>query len=237
MKKWKLKFAISLIILSIILHVIHYFIYQDIYYLTFYLLEDIAFIPIEVLIVSLLFHRILQQREYEETLEKLNMLIGLFFSEIGNELMIHFVNSGDNKEKLSMMCEDIDEWTDKQFQAKAQELLNTKYIIDIDKINAGTLRNFLCSKHDFLISIMQNPSLLEHESFTELLRVVFHLQDELYHYGEDGYSKEDLEHLKIDMERVYPYLMYEWCNQMKHMKNNYPYLFSLALRNNPLKEK
>ena len=34
-------------------------------------------------------------------------------------------------------------------------------------------------KSHFLIRLLENPNLLEHESFTELLRAVFHVDEEL----------------------------------------------------------
>jgi hypothetical protein len=33
---------------------------------------------------------------------------------------------------------------------------------------------FLLEERDFLLRLLENPTLLEHESFTDLLRAVFH---------------------------------------------------------------
>jgi len=35
------------------------------------------------------------------------------------------------------------------------------------------------------------------------------------------------------MKRAYHLLILEWLDYMKHLKTNYPYLFSLAVRTNP----
>jgi hypothetical protein len=40
-------------------------------------------------------------------------------------------------------------------------------------------------------------------------------------------------HLNGDMVRSYRLITIEWVNYMKYLKNNYPYLFSLAMRRNP----
>jgi hypothetical protein len=40
-------------------------------------------------------------------------------------------------------------------------------------------------------------------------------------------------HLNGDVERVYGLLISEWIMYMEHLMNNYPYLFSLAMRVNP----
>jgi len=76
--------------------------------------------------------------------------------------------------------------------------------------------------------------LLEHQSFTELLQAVFHLAEELERRG-DLFSipDSDVAHLQKDVERVYRLLCSEWLSYMNHLKNHYPYLFSLAMRINP----
>jgi hypothetical protein len=48
----------------------------------------------------------------------------------------------------------------------------------------------------FLLGLMANPNLLEHESFTDLLWAVFHLTDELTHREDvSALADADLEHL------------------------------------------
>jgi hypothetical protein len=75
---------------------------------------------------------------------------------------------------------------------------------------------------------------LEHETFTELLRAVFHLTEELEQRNDLRHlSRADYEHLELDTERAYKLLIYEWLQYMEYLMNEYPYLFSLALRTNP----
>ena len=81
---------------------------------------------------------------------------------------------------------------------------------------------------------MENPNLLEHESFTDLLWAVFHLTEELE--NREDFEKipgTDYEHLIRDTQRAYNAMIFEWIAYMNHLKNNYPYLFSLAVRTNP----
>ena len=76
--------------------------------------------------------------------------------------------------------------------------------------------------------------MLEHESFTQLLRAVFHLTEELESRGKmTGLPESDYAHLAGDMKRVYILIVREWLDYMEHLKTNYPYLFSLAMRTNP----
>ena len=89
-------------------------------------------------------------------------------------------------------------------------------------------------KRDFLLRLLENPNLLEHDSFTDLLWAVFHLTEELSHRVDVKQLPEaDYEHLSGDIERAYRLIISEWLDYMKHLKSNYPYLFSLSIRTNP----
>ena len=85
-----------------------------------------------------------------------------------------------------------------------------------------------------MLRLLENPNLLEHEEFTELLRTVFHVAEEL---GErtalNDLPDTDIKHLSGDVRRAYVHLVHQWLDYMRHLKANYPYLFSLAIRRNP----
>jgi hypothetical protein len=108
-------------------------------------------------------------------------------------------------------------------------------VIDVQKGNPKDLRDFLFEKRFFMLSLLENPNLLEHDSFTDLLLAVFHISEELS--ARDTLERlplSDYNHLSGDMKRVYTLLIREWLAYMKHLKDNYPYLFSLVIRTNPL---
>ena len=96
------------------------------------------------------------------------------------------------------------------------------------------LQGFLVGRRSFVLRLLENPNLLEHESFTDLLWAVSHLTEELA-YREDvrRLPDSDYAHLAGDMERAYTLLASQWLAYMKHLGDNYPYLFSLAMRTNP----
>ena len=76
--------------------------------------------------------------------------------------------------------------------------------------------------------------MLEHESFTELLWAVFHLAEELSHRPTvSELPDSDYDHLSGDIRRAHQLLVREWLSHMEHLKSDYPYLFSLAVRTNP----
>ena len=85
------------------------------------------------------------------------------------------------------------------------------------------------------MSLLANPNLLEHDTFTDLLWAVFHLVEELAARQEfTNLPKSDFDHLSGDIKRAYSQLLIEWLAYMKHLKDDYPYLFSLAVRMNPM---
>lgn len=84
---WRFKLAILLIILSVIIYIIQYLVFQDLKTELFYFGIDLAFLPVEALIIILVIERVISEREKRSLLEKLNMVIGSFFSEVGTDLM------------------------------------------------------------------------------------------------------------------------------------------------------
>ena len=98
------------------------------------------------------------------------------------------------------------------------------------------LRDFLLDRRMFILGLLQNPNLLEHDRFTDLLWAVSHLTEELEaRKSIAALPATDVEHIKGDMARAYGILTREWLAYMEHLKTNYPYMYSLAVRMNPYK--
>ena len=231
---WLTLFATSLVIASAVLYIIHYVIFKDAHHIIIYLLGDIAFVPIEVLLVTLIIHKLLGEREKTEKLEKLNMVIGTFYSEMGTTLLAYF---SDCDPKLDEIRKDLivtNNWGEKEFTDVGKRLKNYDYSVDIKKVELDKLRNFLVGKRDFSLRLLENPVLLEHETFTELLRAAFHLTEELASRDDlKTLPDSDYEHLAGDIKRAYTLLVSDWLEYMRYLKDNYPHLFSLAMRTNP----
>ena len=82
--------------------------------------------------------------------------------------------------------------------------------------------------------MLENPTLQEHGNFPDLLRATFHLRDELLNRVDLSQMPDtDRQHLEGDIVRIYKLLVIEWLFYMHYLKDNYGYLFSLALRVNP----
>jgi len=234
---WQLSLGITLVVFSAIVYFAHYIIFRDPHHIFIYLIGDIAFVFIEVLLVTLVIHSLLTMREKREKLEKLNMLIGTFFSEVGIKLLVYFSDSDPNLGRIKNDLIVESDWSNEEFEEVSKKLRTYIYDIKIKDIDIPNLQNFLIKKSDFLIRLLENPNLLEHESFTELLRAVFHLDEELRSRKNiNNLTENDLNHIAGDLKRVYGLLVNRWLDYMHYLKNNYPYLFSLAMRLNPFDE-
>ena len=176
----------------------------------------------------------LNRREKKARIEKLNMVASLFFSEIGNRLLTYFVESDPQAASLRKELVVTNDWSVADFLKVSRFLKNYKYNIDIEKVPQEQLKTFFSGKVDLLLRILENPALLERESFTETIRAVFHFRDELLLRNDISQLPEsDKKHLAGDIKRAYRLLALQWLDYMRHLKDSYPYLFSLAMRTNP----
>ena len=231
---WQFAFGLSLIALSIVLYALHYYIFGEGKRIFLDLLEYVAFIPIQVLLVTLIIDRLLRVREKRTLLNKLNMVIGVFMSEVGMDLIRHFSRFDTNHHALGGHLILTTDWSAKHFTAAAKIVKNFDYMIDSKESALAELAAFLHEKRGFLLSLLENPNLLEHEAFTDLLWAVTHVAEELSFRADVACLPDgDHTHLSGDIKRAYTLLITEWLVYMKHLRNSYPYLYSLAVRTNP----
>lgn len=234
---WQVLLGLYLIILSATFYFIHYAVFRDAHHIFIYLVGDIAFVFIEVLLVTLIIHRLLNTREKRAMLEKMNMVIGAFFSEVGTELLKRFRYSDPGSGKNAGDFIVTSDWSNQKFSDVMERFETHDFEIEVQRENLAELQSFLLEKRSFLLSLLGNANLLEHESFTDLLWAVFHLTEELAHRQDvKQLSDTDYQHLMGDIKRAYTALVSEWLEYMKHLKDSYPYLFSLAVRTNPFDE-
>jgi len=227
-----------LVLLSASLYLIHYAIFRDSQHIFIYLLGDIAFLPIEVLFVTLIIDRVLTERERRSRMEKLNLVIGAFFSEMGSQLLTHLASFDLNCDQLRDCMNLGPEWKLEEFEIARKKAAAHDCMIGRNDDDLDDLRGFLLSRRSFMLTLLENPSLLEHETFTDLLWAVFHLTEELkYRTMLDKLPEMDHQHLCSDIARAYGLLVREWLAYMKHLENDYPYLYSLAVRTNPFNPK
>lgn len=233
--RWYLFLTAALVGISAIFYLIQIAIFHKTGDTFFYMLQDIAFVPVQVLLVTLFLNQLLTMREKRVLLKKLNMLIGTFYIEVGTDLMKQLYCFGSDLSSVRERMLVAGKWTEKDFINAQTAVKNAHYGIDSRTGDLNELKTFLSEKRTFLLSLLANPNLLEHDAFTDLLWAVFHLVEELAARKDfASLPKSDFDHLSGDIKRAYAQLLVEWLSYMKHLKADYPYLFSLAVRMNPM---
>jgi voltage-gated potassium channel len=185
-------------------------------------------------VIANLTEMMLAKREIESLMKKLNMVIGVFFSEVGINLMHLFSQSDREVESIRSALLVSANWTDRQFHAAINDIEKYDFNTEMELIDLEVLKDFICTKKEFLVRLLENPVLLEHQLFTDLLLAVFHFMEELAYRTEVKVLPEsDRNHLKNDIRRAYKLLTVAWLDYMRYLKANYPFLFHLAMRTNP----
>lgn len=239
MKKitWTTKLIILFTALSCVVYFGHYLIFNDYKYIFRIMIAQLGFLPISTLIVTFVLNKLLSSRQKRENLNKLNMVIGSFFSEVGNDLLEKLANFQVDLDKKELDFNISDKWTKKDFRKLRNSINNKNLKLRIENRSVKDLKEFLMDKREFMLMLFQNPNLLEHESFTDLLWESSHLIEELSNRRNiECLSKDDLEHIVVDISRVYETLIVEWINYVEHLQREYPYFFSLEVRMNPFNE-
>lgn len=231
---WQVLLSILLVTISLGFYTLDYILFGQLKDIVFYGLIDLAFLFLSGLIVMLFLNRLLEYREKQSMLKKMNMVIGTFYSEVGTELLKKCAGYESAQKGVYSKLIISAEWKEKDFLAAKRTIEAAGIQIKCKTKELVKLKTFLVKKRPFLLSLLANPNLLEHEAFTDVLWAVFHLTDELAH--RKAFSKtidKDAEHIFGDVNRAYNRLILSWLDYMSHLKNDYPYLFSLALRTNP----
>ena len=239
---WKVKFSIVMILLIIIIYGSNYLVLGDGEHIISYVWTHLGFIPVDILLVAFLLDEIIEKKEKEAMLEKLDMLMSTFFSEVGNELISQL--STVNKYKTNTEnLKSIKDWDEKDFDNKLAELKSST--VDFSAQVAPedreefleNLRTLLVSKREFIINLINNPNLLEKDEFTGLINAILHLDEELEHRKDLALVNDaDFGHLNGDMQRVYDKLIHEWVYYLKYLYKHYPYMIALIIRTNPFDE-
>ena len=240
--RWKIKFSIIMVIAIIVIYGSNILILKDPEHVISYIWTHLGFIPVDILIVAFLLDEIISKKEKEAMMEKLDMIMSTFFSEIGNEL-INQLSSANEYKASTEYLQSIKNWSDSDYENKLKELKN----VNIDfKANVApedreeyltNIRNLLVNKREFIIGLINNPNLLEKEEFSGLLTAILHLDEELEHRTDLSLVTDaDFAHLNGDMHRVYNKLVYEWVYYLRYLNKHYPYMIALIIRTNPFDE-
>ncbi len=236
---WKIRFAILMIIIAFIFFASRMLYLGDSEEVVSYLWKQIGFIPVNILLVAFLIDGIISKKEHEAILEKIDMIMGTFFTKMGNDL-VYTISSANEDVVEAESLKMIKNWTDKDYKDKLKTLKQNPIKFSTNLKGAerdeflSEIYNILNSNQEFIINLINNPNLLEKDEFSRLLLALLHLDEELSRRGElTNISDADFSHLIGDISRVYSHLIYEWVYYLRYLNKFYPYMISLAIRTNP----
>ena len=223
-----------LISMSVLVYLFQIFVFSRPEDTVFYFLEDLGFVPISVLLVTLGVNTLLTQRDRQATLEKVSIVVNEFYAEAGTELIMGLRGYITNLDEISGAMQMSGKWTNKDFNAAKAFLASSPVRIDIEGRDIYELQRLFQEKKDQILRLFENANLMEHDSFTDMLWAAYHVYDELRSRDSlENLPAADTRHLNMDVERAAGLLMIEWLESMRILKVKYPYLYSLAVRKCP----
>ena len=154
----RVRFGVLLTLLSIFFYVLNFAIFGTPRDIVFYLLEDTAFVFVQVLLATLILQQILNEREKRGMLKKLNMVIGAFFSEVGTPLLEYFRDFDAHAAQMSSGLSITVDWPQEGFERMRGVLAEHDYQVDSRAGDLKGLREFVISKRPFLLALPAGQS-------------------------------------------------------------------------------
>jgi hypothetical protein len=236
-RRWLWALAGGLLAASVVLYGVQIAIFRSTRDTFFYIFQDLAFLPLTVLIVGVVIERLIALRDQKALVHKLNMVIGTFFSEVGTSLLAELLPSVQAASQIREEFHLTASWNKGDFARAHRFARGLDCEIDLGQIDRAMLKDHLVAQRQFILRLLENPNLMEHERFTDLLWAVHHLEEEF----EARTTLLDLlpadeAHLEVDVRRAFNALLAEWILYAQHLKTDYPYLFSLVVRTHPFQE-
>jgi len=200
----------------------------------FLFLQDMAFLPISVLLVTLGLNTVIVRQERKDKKEKVSIVINEFFAETGTELILSFRDHVANIDGITTKLKPTADWQDKDFSMSIEALGKYAFQVNLKQDELNHLRAILIQKKEHLLRLFENANLMEQDRFTGMLWAIYHVYDELRSRESlDNLPQSDIQHLNLDIQRAFQILLIEWMESMRILRRKYPYLYSLAVRKCP----
>lgn len=221
--------VIGLLALSAAIYLIQIAIFHDQRDTLFYLLQDWAFLPVQIAVVTVAVGMTVSEMQRRERLEKTNMLTSSFFSDGGTDLMRKLLSCLVDPGEAAPLIDVRSSWDAQRFAAARESVRGADLSMRCSVDDLREIQRILAQNRMSMLVIASNPVLLEHEEFTDMLWSVFHLTDEFNYRGNlDELPAAHLGHLNEDAERALRGLLLNWLCNMRHLEEEYPYLFAVA---------
>ena len=232
--KFETKLGIVLLLSAATAYIVLFLIFHDIKFIEEYTIIHLGFLSLSVLLVTLILNGLLARREKMERLEKLNIVISSFFAKVGDALLRYISKYDININDIVGEIISIRESDDMEYERLKNHLLKRKYEVCIEKMNLYELKKYLWENKEFVVNILDNPMILEHDTFTDLLWNILYLTERMKRtINFEDLPDDEKKELKDDIITLYRLLTYEWVNYLQYLKNNYPHIFRYEMKTNP----
>lgn len=202
------------------------------------IMDNIISVPFNVLITGILFDYILNRKTRKIEEEKIDMVIGIFYTEVGNELLKMMTKADECIELVRSDLLATYDWEEENYENAIKILDQMDYCVDIDKIDISEMKLLLDKSTPLIIDLLSGNVLKNKIDFTEIVVSVFHLRCEFNErIIQDELEEYEKEHLIDDIEVAYKLLAKRWYQYIYILQKEHPQLFVKALINSPFDER
>ena len=184
MKPVKAKLTVKQLILlllcaSALLYAIHYLIFRDLHHLAIFGLHELAFVPLEVILVTLGLDQLVEKTHREEARSKVSIIETLYFNESGGTMLRYLTSFDPDAARLRELLQVTEDWHSSDFRQAIRQLKSYPFLLDLDRIDFFGLHYHLSQRHEYYRSMLENPALTQSEAFTEMIMKIYLLWEEL----------------------------------------------------------
>ncbi len=171
--------VIALLCTSALLYVLHYLIFRDLHHIGIFFLHDLAGMPLEVILVTLFFDRIIDKASEEENQSKLSIIETLFFNESGGNMLRYLTSFDPHSGQLAQILRVTMDWKASDYSNARKQLKAYSFHLDVEKVDYFGLHYHLDERHTYYRNILENPALTQSSEFTEMVMKIYLLWEEL----------------------------------------------------------
>lgn len=239
MKPVKAKLTVKQLILlllcaSALLYAIHYLIFRDLHHLAIFGLHELAFVPLEVILVTLGLDQLVEKTHREEARSKVSIIETLYFNESGGTMLRYLTSFDPDAVRLRELLQVTEDWRSSDFRQAIRQLKSYPFLLDLDRIDFFGLHYHLSQRHEYYRSMLENPALTQSEAFTEMIMKIYLLWEEL-----DGRTnlyqlpEKDRSYLAELLHEIYRELTEYWLDNVYNHSIHNRFRLHRAVESNP----
>ena len=149
--------ALLLLILSLFIYGADYLMFGGAGEIVSSFMGNLAFLPIYVLFVTLMIEKILKERERSALLRKLNMVIGVFFSEVGTDLLRDFSVFLQNQGDIAARLRVDGSWSRADFREAMAYFKKTEISVDCSRGDLPVIKGISSGKKELPVGPSGKP--------------------------------------------------------------------------------